>query len=170
MEKNSTTKTLTLSLAIIILWLSLYRVHFGIYAHCPISSRLLYSFFHASFFHALTNVWCLLSLVFINNMTLRDILIAYLIALSFPVDTLCPLFPILHQPTVGLSGLCFALFGIYSSRVYYKWRFHLYIIFFLALTSLAPQLNTPLHLWSYLVGILFSHLPKIFFLFKRYTK
>lgn len=161
MEQNSTTKTFTTNLSILILLLSFFPSPWAISYHCSIPSRILYPFFHVSFFHALTNIWCLLSLVFHRNVRLKDIIISYLIAISFPVNTLTPIFPILHRPTLGLSGLCFALFGIYALRVSSIIRYQIYIISFLAITSLFPQLNTIIHVYCYTVGLLiaFFRLP-----------
>lgn len=55
---------------------------------CSIIARLAYSFFHASFIHALINSWCLLSIVFLFDIPFTYLIIAYLIAIAYPIDTI----------------------------------------------------------------------------------
>ena len=55
---------------------------------CSILARLAYSFFHASLIHALINCWCLLSIVFIYDVSISYLALAYAIAVTFPIDTI----------------------------------------------------------------------------------
>lgn len=134
----------------------------GIMQGATFCNRLTYSFFHASFLHAFMNVWCLLSIVFIYPISIWALLIAFGIAASFPVDTLCSLSPIFSFtiPTIGLSGVCFALMGRISFMVRRKWYYQGWLAFYLALGFLFPNTNGWLHLYCYLMGMLVGFLNK----------
>ena len=95
----------------------------GIYAGSNMPERLLYPFFHTNMFHALLNSWCLLSIIFIYDIGIGRLLSAYMIAVTVPVDTL-GYFTTMDSPTVGLSGLVFALFGSISFEVGSRKKYH----------------------------------------------
>lgn len=145
--------------------------------HCPLYARLCYSFFHASLVHCLVNCWCLLSVVFIYRISLRSLLVAYVTAVLYPIDTLAavanyPLFTFHNSfltPTIGLSGVCFCLLGQMVFRVKRKLYYHFCILSFIAFGFIAPLAssacgytvatpNTLLHLYSYVVGLLVGFL------------
>lgn len=69
-------------------------------------SRLTYHFFHASFLHLSLNLWCLLSLVFISNVGMPKIILAFTIASAVPNAS------IPADGAIGLSALLFSLFGL----------------------------------------------------------
>lgn len=131
----------------------------GIYAHGPWTGRLLYPFFHAGLLHALINAWCLLSVVFIYDVSLSRILFAYAAAVSMPVGTLGAFLP-LDSPTVGLSGVVYVLFGTISFEVARKLYFQCWMLFYIAVGFLFPATNAWLHLYCYLCGLLFACLNK----------
>ena len=152
--------------------------------HCPLYARLCYSFFHASLVHCIVNCWCLLSVVFIYRISLRSLLVAYVTAVLYPIDTLAAvanytLFTLhfslftfhssLLTPTIGLSGVCFCLLGQISFRVKRKLYYHFCILSFIVFGFIAPLAssacgytvatpNTLLHLYSYVVGLLVGFL------------
>lgn len=183
MVRGKKAKTASLALVAICLILSLAQLAapvpsafplglVAIHAGCGLLPRLLYSFFHASLLHCLINSWCLLSVVFYYDLPLSALLTSYLIAATFPVDHIS--FIIYHlsfseAPTVGLSGLCFALMAQASFRASRKLFFHTWIAGFLAFSSLVPYLcsvcgyaiatpNTPLHIYCYVVGLMVGFL------------
>ena len=124
----------------------------GIYAHAPWSARLLYPFFHSGVLHAVLNGWCLLSLVFFYGMTWKRLLVAYLIAITVPVDTLGSFLPF-DNPTVGLSGVVYVLFGSISFEVLRKRYYQCWMLFYIGIGFLMPNTNAWLHLYCYLCGL-----------------
>lgn len=131
----------------------------GIYAGSNMPGRLLYPFFHTNMFHALLNSWCLLSIIFIYDIGIGRLLSAYMIAVTVPVDTL-GYFTTMDSPTVGLSGLVFALFGSISFEVLRKQYYQLWMLFYLVAGFLFPGINAVLHLWCYVLGLIMALLNK----------
>ena len=131
----------------------------GIYAHCPLSGRLLYPFFHASLLHASLNAWCLLSIVFIYDVSVWRMLFAYVAAVAVPVDTLGSWLP-LGSPTVGLSGVVYVLLGSISFEVERKWYFQSWLLACIAAGFFMPNTNAWLHLYCYLCGLAAAFLNK----------
>jgi membrane associated rhomboid family serine protease len=131
----------------------------GIYSHCHLSARLAYPFFHANLFHALLNAWCLLSMVFIYKVSLLRMLFAYTVAVTMPVDTLGAFLPF-NNPTVGLSGVVYVLFGTISFEVARKRYFQCWMLFYIAVGFFFPNTNAWLHLYCYLFGFIAALLNK----------
>ena len=131
-------------------------VNISIYSGAGIS-RVLYPFFHASWVHLLLNLWTFLCIVFYYRIRALSIIIAYIIAISFPADTLASLGAELSSPTVGISGICFALIADQSYLSANRVRFHLYMLPVLLCGFLFPQVNGWLHLYCYAMGLLFGY-------------
>ena len=115
MGKTKTTKAVSLLISIIVCCLALQDIQdwseVGIFKDCGPGCRMSYPFYHVNIIHAALNAWCLLSVVFIYNVSLWRLVFAYISAVSVPV--LC----LSNIPTVGLSGLVFVLFGSVSFEV-----------------------------------------------------
>lgn len=124
----------------------------GIYAGCSLQGRLLYSFFHANILHAALNAWCLLSLVFIYDITKWRLLLAYMVAVLAPTTT--------ALPTVGLSAVVFVLLGSISFEVLRKWYFQAWMLFYIVIGFLFPNTNAWLHLYCYMAGLVVALLNK----------
>lgn len=124
---------------------------------CTVWHRLAYSFFHANIFHAIVNSMCLLSVFRYYRVSAWNLAFAYIIAASFPVDTMSRISP--QEPTVGLSAACFALMAMVSWQARSKAFFHLYAIAFIAATFAMAHIiggampNHALHIYSYVVGL-----------------
>lgn len=159
MDTRKVEKTASLVIALSAVCLSLIGVDdwhsVGIYAGCSLRSRLLYPFFHANLFHATMNVWCLLSVVFIYDVSIWRLLLAFVVAATVPVGMLG-----MDAPTVGLSGVVFVLFGTLSFEVLRKRYYQMWMLFYLALGFLLPNTNALLHLYCYAVGFVISVLNK----------
>lgn len=151
------------AVALLVVALSPFRIagwgEVGIYAHCPMSARLLYPFFHAGVLHAALNAWCLLSLAFLYKVTCKRILVAYTMAVTVPVDTLSAFLPF-DNPTVGLSGVVYVLFGSISFEVARKRYFQLWMLSYITVGFILPNTNAWLHLYCYLCGLAFALLNK----------
>ena len=119
----------------------------ALYTGCSIFNRLAYSFFHVNIFHALLNVWCLLSITFRYNLSWVHFMVAYIIAVCYPTLFLE------GQPIVGFSGVCFALLGMLSFRVARRLYFQLVIWVNILLGFIVPGIAGFLHLYCFVVGV-----------------
>lgn len=164
MDTRKVEKVAALVIAAVVVCLSFFRIWdwqtVGIYAGSDMSGRLLYPFFHANAFHAALNSWCLLAMMFIYDIRIGRLLLAYAIATTIPIDTIGGLIAGMDSPTVGLSGIVFFLFGSISFEVLRKWYYQLWMIFYLTAGFLLPNTNAILHLWCYMLGFLVALLNK----------
>lgn len=133
----------------------------GIYAGCGLANRMIYPFFHANFLHAVLNAWCLLSVVFVYEVSIGRLILSYIVAATIPVTRLSSLLSgALAAPTVGLSGMVFFLFGSISFEVLRKWYYQLWMLSYIAVGFLFPNTNAWLHLYCYIVGLAAALLAK----------
>lgn len=165
MVREKSAKISSLAAVAIILALRLVDANgydIGIYHQAPMSSRLLYPFFHASFLHAAINAWCLLTLAFAYNVSLRMMITALVIAVSFPVDTMYDILQVscFLLPTIGLSGVCYALMGRMTFLVRRKMYYQTWIGFYLIIGFMLPNVNAWIHLYCYLAGVFVGFLNK----------
>lgn len=156
MVRREKAKISALVYVAVILLLCFVRVppeEVGICRGCTVSARLLYPFFHAGFLHMAVNAWCLLSVVFIYDVPLRSIVGAYVIAVSFPAGLFA-----CTVPTVGASGVVYALLGRLSFSVRRKLYWQAWWAFFIGIGFLFGGMNAWLHLYCYLLGVLVGFL------------
>lgn len=133
----------------------------GICSGSPVIHRLTYHFFHVSIPHVLMNDWCLLSVVFLYDISWLTLLGAFLIAASFPADSLSAILPgAFSLPTIGLSGVCYALMGRIAFMTERKIYYQLWLWFYIALGFAFPNVNGWLHLYCYLVGLFIGLINK----------
>lgn len=126
--------------------MSFFDAPLALEPHCSVLARMGYDFFHANFFHALCNVWCLLAIAFYYNIEDWELLLAYIIACTVPSVAMS------SQPIVGASGICFALMGIVLYKVARK-RFYLsWVIPVVAVGFVLPGIAAGVHLYCFLVG------------------
>lgn len=149
--------TLAIFLAPIVLILTLLHTDpthaLALRPGCTLTARLLYPFLHAGFLHALLNVYALLSLSFFVNF--RQLLLAYLVAVTVPIATIAGIFPTAATPTVGLSVVIFALVPFTAPkqpRPLRRWRITLAAILILGL--FLPHTAGILHLYAFLAATL----------------
>lgn len=173
MENRKTTKTICLLCGLILIILSLFDFNdwgaVGIYTNCNLIGRFSYHFFHVNLLHSMINVWCLLSIVFIYDIVIKHISLAYIIASTIPINLIGSAIPTLNTPTIGLSAIIFVLYGLLSFSVVKKLMYQGYMLFFLAVGFFVPNVSAVIHLYCYLVGCLlslFNHLIKSY----RYGK
>lgn len=132
----------------------------GIYPGAPFVHRLFYPFFHANWWHCLVNCWCLLSIAFLYEVNLPMVIGAFIVAASFPYNALSFLYATPVVPTIGMSGVCYALLGRYSLLVRRKLYYQCWMLFFIGIGFFFPTSNACLHLYCYAVGVLLSFLNK----------
>ena len=171
-RKKTKIAALLLSLAMIILLftdISPYDV--GIYvsrqavsgqatSQIGLSARLLenwsarnftYHFFHANALHLFLNLWCFLSCVFLADMSAGKLFAAYLIACTAPAVS--------PMPTVGFSGVCFALLGLIMWQSGNKLEYNACVLLGIVLPFvIVPHaVNNLLHLYCYAVAVMAAH-------------
>lgn len=156
MVRRKEAKTTALVLTAIILLIQCFNVpveSVGLYRDSSILGRMLYPFFHGNILHAAINGWCLLSVVFMYDISLTGLLISFVISA-------CPPQCILSQDvyTVGMSGMCFALMGRIAFSVKYRIKYQMHIVSYLLLGFLFPSVNGWLHLYCYIAGLLVGFL------------
>lgn len=118
----------------------------GFTGESDVVPRLIYSFLHVNVWHLLCNLAVLWT---VRNRI--DITAAYGIAFVvsfFPMSVSCP--------TSGMSGLLFAMFGIMWGKTGHTKAALRTGIPTIILTFLLPQVNGLLHLYCYIVGILYG--------------
>lgn len=131
----------------------------GIYLGSPLYTRATYHFFHASVIHLFVNASCLLALAFNYHITTSQLITSAIIASLVPPCCLSTI------PSIGLSGICFALMGMQSFSVQRKLYYQAYILSFLAIGFVLPWIcrvcglivatpNNFLHLYCYVAGLL----------------
>lgn len=157
MDEKKTTRLTALIISVIIIGLSFIKIYdwhsVGIYQGCTLACRFIYPFFHANLMHALVNAWCLLSVVFVyDNISRLRIAFAYLVTISAPAFSL--------EPTVGLSGVVYVLFGSISFEVGRRLYYQLWVLFYLCIGFFFPYTNAWLHLYCYACGVVAAILNK----------
>lgn len=152
MVREKKAKTTSLIIALVILIGSLIYVPdwtvIGVAKGCPFVARLGYSLFHVSIVHALVNAWCLLSIVFIYDISVWRLLTAYIVAV------LVPDFLLSDVPTVGLSCVCYTLLGSLIFDVKRKLNFQLCMALYIAVGFLFSSINAVIHIYGYLAGLI----------------
>lgn len=145
-------KTAALLSAAVIILISLIYVPdwtvIGVAKDSNLATRFVYSFFHTSIIHALINIWCFLSIMFLYDLSMWRLIIAYLVAVAVPE------FVLTDVPTVGLSCICYFLLGSLIFDVKHKINFTICIVSYIAIGFLFQSVNPLIHLYGYLAGLL----------------
>lgn len=169
MDARKNEKIAAIIISVVIITLAFFNIEdwkqVGIYSGCDIYSRLVYPFFHVSILHALFNAWCLLSIVFIYDVSLLRMAAAYIIAVTIPTDIHWFLL-FFQYPTVGLSGILYILFGSISFDVARRAYYHAWMAFYISIGFCFPNTNGMIHLYCYLCGFIIAFLNKPFIIRK----
>lgn len=156
-RKEAKIASLVLTVAVLLLQcLDVPLENVGLSGDSPVYARFLYPFFHANMLHAAINCWCLLSVVFIYDVSLAAMAVSYLVAVLYPIGFFSPD----ALPTVGLSGVCYTLMGRVAFCVRERWKYQLYMLSYIAVGFLLPGFNGCLHLYCYIAGLLVGFLNK----------
>lgn len=159
MEKSEKTKILGFALAALIIVMSLFDIDVSIFAlsadNYPVGN-ITYHFFHVNAFHAIANAWCLLGLVFLYNVRTSDLIIAFSVAASFPIQ-LC------SAPSVGLSGLLYALMGLVFPNVRNQLCFLACIFSWNCVALVVGGFGVEVHAYCFAVALLNWYLYKWIF-------
>lgn len=155
METRKAEKVAALATAAVVLAVSLLPFRdiaaWGIGPQCTLFNRLTYHFVHANIFHAVLNAWCFVAAVFVYRITGWHLIAAYIIASSVPCGLLAHISS--FTPTVGLSGIVFALFGSVSFQVKRRLYWQSWMLAYLLIGLAVPNCNAFLHIWCYVLGL-----------------
>lgn len=163
MDKRKNEKAISLILSVILIAIYLIPIEQqGIKIGSNITERILYPFFHANIIHLSINIWSFLCIMFIYQLPLKRLIIAYIIVVSFPIDTIAMALPYKDIATIGLSGFVFALMGSISFEVLHKKKFQISMIISIALGFAVTNINGYIHLYCYIMGVVVAILNKPF--------
>lgn len=118
----------------------------GLHTNCVWYDRLLYPFAHANMLHLLVNLY-IFNICFLKcNMSVRQMVASFLIALIAPASA---------TNVVGLSGVCFALFGILFAHIKKDKRvtYLLQVAISLLIGCIVPHLAWTVHLFCFVIGL-----------------
>lgn len=122
-----------------------FDTSWGYYAESSWYTHFTFHFAHASVWHLAGNALCFYVLTR-NRFAWAELAIAYGIA------TLCSFIAPHTLPTIGLSGLIFALYGMRLTRCRLSAEFIVRTAFILLLPLLTGRVNVLLHIFCILVG------------------
>lgn len=150
MVQRKEEKTAVLVLSIVIIALALLPLSVGSIAlarHAAWYLRLAYPIAHGGVLHAIVNCWCLVSIVFVYDVSWKRLIAAYAVAVTVPN------FIIGSTPVVGASGVCFALIGMVYWQVRRKMFYSSWAAAALAIGFCFPQCAAMIHLWCCAMGV-----------------
>lgn len=87
--------------------------YIGFYEGCSLYTRFIYPIFHASFFHMAFNAYCFVLIMRILRKT-KAMSDALILIISYISAVACTFVSEMSLPTIGLSGVIYAMIGIYS--------------------------------------------------------
>lgn len=129
----------------VMLMLGIDAMLVGIYDGCRWYQHLTYQFFHANIFHLVINLYVMWLCITRFKLSQRQMLMCFIIS-ALPPATL----PI---PTIGASGIVYAMLGIINTMVVKKLRFAMWIAAYIA-TSALFNCNWSIHLCCYALGFM----------------
>lgn len=144
-------RLVTLMMSVVILMTSFLflpeSLAFGVTKDSSVVTRLLYPLIHASPIHAFVNVWCLICVVFIYEISIWRLVAVYCVSVIVPGVCLSEI------PTVGLSCTCYCLLGSISLAVKRKLYFQSCMFLWIAAGFLFTSVNALIHVYGYCTGI-----------------
>lgn len=114
----------------------------------PFALRIFYPFFHANIFHLIVNLIALWSIK--NRMEWAK---GYLICVSVGF---LPMY--LPEPTVGLSGFLFAVFGLMWGKANQLGKAIKTVAPIIIISMLLPNINGLIHLYAFVAGYLINYI------------
>lgn len=115
-------------------------------------AHFTYQFLHVSIWHLAINLWSVWCITSTYRLRIWHFATAYFISASYVFYG--------HIPTIGISGICFALMGIIWYQVLHIRLYHTWIISFILIGFLFPSTNACLHLYCYAIGFIIGWLNK----------
>ena len=131
----------------VMLMLGINAMLVGIYDGCRWHQHLIYQFFHANIFHLAVNLYVMWLCVTRFKLSQRQMLMCFIISALTPAT--------LPMPTIGASGIVYAMLGIINTMVAKKLRFAMWIAVYIAISALF-NCNWSIHLYCYALGFMFN--------------
>ena len=129
----------------VMLMLGIDAMLVGIYDGCRWHQHLTYQFFHANIFHLAVNLYVVWLCVTRFKLSQRQMLMCFIISAMVPAT--------LPMPTIGASGIVYAMLGIINTMVAKKLRFAMWIAVYIAISALF-NCNWSIHLCCYALGFM----------------
>lgn len=149
-----------ISLLVFAVWLASYWIDTAVLGYSDSSkayTRLTYIFAHASFFHMAMNLFAFNMLMrSVRKLKLKIPLITAILASS--IGTFFATYAI---PTVGLSGVCFALLGALLVKIHNRdFMISVGIVLIAQWITfiINSSVNVPLHISSLIIGFILTYL------------
>lgn len=165
---NKTAKTVILIYALILIVLYCLPIDtesVGMTAGSEWYAHITYQHFHANLFHALCNIWAMLSIVFIARSSVTSLIVAFVISCLYPFAG--------EQPIIGASGFVYALAGLYALRLP-RWRqiarYNAFFLLTIPLGMLFSFVGVGIHLYCYVLGAVCSLLNRPMYNAKKTIK
>lgn len=115
----------------------------GVYNGCQWYQHLTYQFFHASVFHFGANIYVMWVCADRFNLKQWQLLVCLVISMLTP--------PIHTMPTIGASGIVYAMLGMINTMVLKKLRFASWIALYITISAFF-NCNWILHLFCFILG------------------
>lgn len=131
----------------VMLMLGIDAMLVGVYDGCRWYQHLTYQFFHANIFHLAVNLYVMWLCVTRFKLSQRQMLMCFIISALAPAT--------LSMPTIGASGIVYAMLGIINTMVAKKLRFAMWIAVYIAISALF-NCNWSIHLYCYALGFMFN--------------
>ena len=129
----------------VMLMLGIDAMLVGIYVGCRWYQHLTYQFFHANIFHLAVKLYVMWLCVTRFKLSQRQMLMCFIISAMVPAT--------LPMPTIGASGIVYAMLGIINTMVAKKLRFAMWIAVYIAISALF-NCNWSIHLCCYALGFM----------------
>lgn len=129
----------------VMLMLGIDAMLVGIYDGCRWYQHLTYQFFHANIFHLAINLYVMWLCVTRFKLSQRQMLMCFIISALTPAT--------LSMPTIGASGIVYAMLGIINTMVAKKLRYAMWIAVYIAISALF-NCNWSIHLCCYALGFM----------------
>ena len=153
-------KTMTLLLSMIIILLNFADIPLskvGLSVGCAVYNRFIFQFFHVNALHLILNLWCYLSMVFLRKISLLSIIVGFMCGATIPINTMYRLgLYELSYTSVGLSALCYFLFGRVSLQVSNKLHYFSWVAIYIAIGFAIPSSSGFVHLYNFVCGLVIA--------------
>lgn len=114
-------------------------------------TRATYHFFHANALHLSLNVYCLLALAFFYPLTMNKLILAFLVASTYPVGLFPP-----SAPIIGMSGVIYVLLGLHYWNASSRTLLLISVLCYALAGMFMGNIAVGLHLYCFFAGFLLS--------------
>lgn len=148
-----------ISILAIVVWVASFWIDTSVLGYSDTSKSytiFTYVFAHTSFFHLLMN---LISLNLLMRVA-KKIYLKYPLLVAYIASVIGTLFSTYALPTVGLSGVCFALLGAILVKIHNKeFLISVGVVLVSQIITLfvTSKINVSLHLSSFIIGFLITY-------------